>query len=121
MYIPGVGNSTYGRYFTILVLSFCLRLSVLISECGFLPSKIVLFFVHPLLLLGINAAGIRKVIKAPSRYAIPIIVSTGLPFKLSPTIYPFHNHTSFDDRYSVEELMFGNWFGAPIGTNMTTS
>lgn len=68
-------------------------------------------------MLGIDAVGIRKVIKAPSRYAIPLIVSTGLPLKE-------HSHRndqggetlSFIDRYPFDEIVFDDEFGSPLSS-----
>jgi hypothetical protein len=71
--------------------------------------------------IGINASGIRKVIQAPSRYAIPLIVSTGLPNyveRTRPSTSP-HDRTTLmksTDRYPMEEVMFGDTFGAPLPT-----
>jgi hypothetical protein len=62
---------------------------------------------------GINASGIRKVIKAPSRYAIPLIVSTGIPYQQNTTSSS-HSHVVIDDRYKIEDLVFGNTFGSSI-------
>jgi nitroreductase len=54
---------------------------------------------------GFNAGGIRKVIRAPSRYAIPIIVSTGSVHQDSkPT------RKGIDDRYPMKEIVFQNVF-----------
>jgi hypothetical protein len=64
---------------------------------------------------GINASGIRKVIKAPSRYAIPLIVTTGIPYNQSRTSLSIGNRTVLvDDRYKMEDFVFGNTFGSSI-------
>ena len=66
--------------------------------------------------IGINASGIRKVINAPSRYAIPLIVSTGIPYDPSKSAMSINvlDGTGFDDRYRFDELMFGNFFGSAL-------
>jgi hypothetical protein len=64
---------------------------------------------------GINAGGIRAVVGAPHRYAVPVIVSTGLP--------RHHHHKEknvitddYDDdngkqrRYPLNEMVFGDSF-----------
>lgn len=61
---------------------------------------------------GINASGIRKVIKAPSRYAIPLIVSTGLPLDDTKVSNALMQNTT--DRYPMEEVVFGDSFGAQM-------
>ena len=64
---------------------------------------------------GINASGLRKVLRIPSRYAIPLIVCTGTA----------HQGDDSDDekelrleraahrRYPFRDVVFGNTFGAP--------
>ena len=73
-------------------------------------------YIYILYKIGINAAGIRKVIKAPSRYAIPIIVSTGLPYNNSNTNTLPWNVTKQYDRYTMDEMMFGDYFESPLPT-----
>lgn len=72
---------------------------------------------------GFNAGGIRKVLGIPRRYAIPLIVSTGLPYKREveeegfddvgmghgPKTQDGSNRSS--KRYPVEEVIFENEFG----------
>jgi len=58
---------------------------------------------------GINARGIRKVIGAPSRYAVPLIVSTGRPYKNGK-----ENKKSTTSRYPLDEVVYDNSFGSPI-------
>jgi phosphoribosylformimino-5-aminoimidazole carboxamide ribonucleotide (ProFAR) isomerase len=57
---------------------------------------------------GINASGMRKVLKVPRRYAIPMIVSTGLSYKNDTESALKKNLTQ---RYPMEEVIFGNSFG----------
>lgn len=57
---------------------------------------------------GINASGMRKVLKVPRRYAIPLIISTGLPYKDDTDSRP---KKSFTQRYPMEEVIFGDSFG----------
>lgn len=66
--------------------------------------------------IGINASGIRKVIKAPSRYAIPLIVSTGIPYdqNTSTKLIDGNIDTRLDDRYKIDELIFGESFGSAL-------
>lgn len=65
---------------------------------------------------GINARGIRKVIGAPSRYAIPLIVSTGRPY--SDTV---ENEKSTTSRYPLDEIVFDDKFGSSIQKLAPTS
>jgi nitroreductase len=58
---------------------------------------------------GINAGGIRAVVGAPHRYAVPVIVSTGLP------LHHEENAVADDDdgkqrRYPLNEMVFGDSF-----------
>jgi nitroreductase len=53
---------------------------------------------------GFNAGGIRKVIRAPSRFAIPVIVSTGSAHQDS------RPRRDIDDRYPMKETVFQNAF-----------
>jgi nitroreductase len=55
---------------------------------------------------GIDAGGIRKVLKAPSRYSIPIIVSTGVPAKER-----LSNEESQNRRYPSTQVIFEDSFG----------
>lgn len=57
---------------------------------------------------GISASGIRRVLKIPSRYAIPIIVATGLPY------HDAKPKQNFTERYPMDEIIFGNSFGEQI-------
>jgi nitroreductase len=68
---------------------------------------------------GFNAGGLRKVLGIPKRYAIPLIVSTGLPYQRE------FEEEGFDDvgmehgpklsrRYPKEEVVFVNEFGVDI-------
>jgi hypothetical protein len=69
-----------------------------------------------LLTVGINAAGIRKVIKASSRYAIPLIVSTGRPYRPSNET---QNRRAFLDRYPLADVMYSDEIGTPLFSNHT--
>ena len=55
---------------------------------------------------GINASGIRKVVGAPRRYAVPLIVSTGTPADDSTAI-----RKTAQDRYPMDEVVYSNSFG----------
>jgi hypothetical protein len=67
---------------------------------------------------GINAGGIRSVIQAPNRYAIPLIVSTGLPYSenggKSLSFLDQDNLGTMDDRYRMDELFYGDSLGSPL-------
>ena len=65
---------------------------------------------------GINAAGIRKVLKIPRRYGIPLIVATGLPYRTDEedgyTIAKDNQLLpSVVERYPMEDVIFSNQFG----------
>jgi nitroreductase len=71
---------------------------------------------------GIDAAGVRKVLGIPrGRYSIPLIVSTGTPYRrsvneLSETDDVGMSHGddgNFSPRYKLDEVVFGNNFGVP--------
>lgn len=57
-------------------------------------------------------------IRAPSRYAIPFIVSTGKPFsEIAATNSSLLNQEGLGkmyDRYTADELFFGDSLGAPL-------
>lgn len=61
-------------------------------------------------------------IRAPSRYAIPLIVSTGLPYsEIGATSSSLLNANEESlgkmyDRYRMDELLFGDSLGAPLPT-----
>jgi nitroreductase len=57
---------------------------------------------------GMNASGIRKVLKIPRRYAIPMIVGTGLAYKDDKDSRLEKTATR---RYPMEEVIFGDSFG----------
>ena len=57
-------------------------------------------------------------IKVPSRYAIPLIVSAGLPYS-DEGASSIRNHdiistSILDDRYQMNELFYGDALGAPL-------
>jgi nitroreductase len=58
---------------------------------------------------GISARGIRKIIGAPSRYAVPLVVSIGCPLGDNA-----RNGTSTIRRYPLGEVVFDGMFGATI-------
>ena len=64
---------------------------------------------------GINAAGIRRVLKIPRRYSIPLIVTTGIPYKSTEKeaagrAFSVANPSQVA-RYAMEEMVFSNQFG----------
>jgi nitroreductase len=70
---------------------------------------------------GIDATGVRKVLDIPGRYSIPLIVSTGTPYRRSQNealetddVGLSHGDDGgFSPRYKLNEVMFGNVFGMP--------
>ena len=71
---------------------------------------------------GIDAAGVRKVLGIPrGRFSIPLIVSTGTPYRRSVNessetddVGLSHGDDgNFSPRYNVEEVVYGNSFGSP--------
>ena len=64
---------------------------------------------------GISAKGIRKIVGAPSRYAVPLIVSIGRPFGDNA-----QNGTSTIRRYPLDEMVFDGMFGSTI-ENLSSS
>jgi hypothetical protein len=76
------------------------------------------FIFYARIVTGINAGGIRKLLKIPSRYAIPVIVSTGLPYSDKkehiPSLLDENSRIRMDDRYNMDELIFGDFFGAAL-------
>jgi nitroreductase len=60
---------------------------------------------------GINACGIRKVLKIPNRYAIPLIVSTGLPYRDE---LEEKRKEAATRRYPRDEVIYGDTFGDPV-------
>ena len=65
---------------------------------------------------GINAAGIRRVLKIPRRYSIPLIVTTGIPYTASEEKEVTSKESSLSKpsqvaRYAMEEMIFSNQFG----------
>lgn len=60
---------------------------------------------------GINASGMRKVLQVPRRYAIPLIVSTGLPYQDDKDSRLLSTATR---RYPMEEVIFGDSFGEQL-------
>ncbi|CAB9500461.1 Nitroreductase family [Seminavis robusta] len=58
---------------------------------------------------GINAAGIRRVLKIPKRYAIPLIIATGTRAKQTSK-----TTTTATPRYPTEDMIFDNQFGTTM-------
>lgn len=56
---------------------------------------------------GINGPGIRRTLKIPSRYAIPLVVATGKPG--TPAVKMSDNWEN--RRYPREEVIYENQFG----------
>ena len=68
---------------------------------------------------GIDAQGIRSVLGIPKRFGIPLIVSTGTPYRDeggggSDDVGASHEDGEVSPRYPVEEVVFGNSFGSPL-------
>jgi hypothetical protein len=73
---------------------------------------------------GYNAGGVRRALKIPRRYAIPLIVSTGRPY-IRPSSITESKRDTADDvgvthgpdpdkstrRYPVEDVLFTDKFG----------
>jgi len=70
---------------------------------------------------GINAAGIRKALKIPRRYAIPMIVATGKSYPSTPEQHQQTQQQALaekrDKRYPSDEMIFCNEFGGAAGVN----
>lgn len=79
---------------------------------------------------GFNAGGVRKALKIPRRYSVPIIIATGNPYR-RPAEVPTTDTDSSDDlgmshgslasgsknstpRYPVNEVLFGDTFGNAV-------
>jgi nitroreductase len=77
---------------------------------------------------GFNGPGIRKALKIPRRYSIPLIVSTGLPYQRlteevetisdsSDDVGMTHGKPGTDNstpRYTMEDIVFGDVFGSAM-------
>ena len=68
---------------------------------------------------GINASGMRGVLKAPRRYSIPLVVCTGLPYHADTTkgeglLVSQNLPKNASPRYPMDEVIFGNLFGDKI-------
>ena len=59
---------------------------------------------------GFNARGIRQVVGASGRYAVPVIVATGLPYYKEPERY--------SKRYNSTEILFSNRIGEGFGQSV---
>jgi nitroreductase len=72
---------------------------------------------------GINARGIRRVLKVPSRYAVPLIVSTGREYCPKETASNSSQAAAaataaatptLRQRYPMQEMIFNNVFGETL-------
>ncbi|KAL7486977.1 hypothetical protein ACHAW6_012576 [Cyclotella cf. meneghiniana] len=68
---------------------------------------------------GIDAQGIRSVLGIPRRFGIPLIVSTGTPYRDEDgdgldDAAASHGDGGMSPRYPMEEVVFGNSFGCPL-------
>lgn len=61
---------------------------------------------------GINAGAIRKVLNIPSRYAVPVIISTGKSYKEIDSGMLIEN--SVTRRYPIEEVIYSDSFGGKL-------
>jgi nitroreductase len=69
---------------------------------------------------GINAAGMRSVLKIPRRYSIPLVVATGLPYqehasKAKSLTVSQNLPENASPRYPMDEMIFDNQFGETLG------
>ena len=64
---------------------------------------------------GIDAQGIRSVLGIPRRFGIPLIVSTGTPYRDGlDDAGASQGDREMSPRYPMEEVVFGNSFGCPL-------
>ena len=61
---------------------------------------------------GINSVGLRRVLKIPSRYAIPLIVCTGTAFEDDDKASRIE--TAAFRRYPLADVVYGNEFGEQV-------
>lgn len=62
---------------------------------------------------GFNAGGIRRVLRIPARYSIPLIITVGKPISPpSATADPL----AANDRYSLEDILYDGSFGTAFAT-----
>ena len=76
---------------------------------------------------GFNVGGIRKELRIPRRFAIPLIVSTGLPYQkemeeegfddVGMEHGPRNGNSRSTQRYPIEEVIYRNEFGS--NTNLS--
>lgn len=59
---------------------------------------------------GIQARGIRRALGIPSRYAIPLVVATGMDYQAQDK----EARKSVTRRYEMDEVIFGNQFGSKL-------
>lgn len=64
---------------------------------------------------GFNAASIRKQLNIPARYAIPVIVSTGVPFSTHPV------DGMASRRYPKDDMIYGDTFGKEMKLDVASS
>ena len=70
---------------------------------------------------GVDASGVRKVLGVSRRYSIPLIVSTGVPYRRhqdndaeeTDDVGLSHGGT-LSPRYPLEEVLYGDTFGEPF-------
>ena len=74
---------------------------------------------------GYNAGGIRKVLGIPRRFSIPLIVSTGVPYKREVEEEgeddvgmghgsPLLQSDNASSRFPVTDVIFGDSFGGTV-------
>lgn len=76
---------------------------------------------------GIQARGIRRVLGVPSRYSIPLIISTGYPYEEGATVTPGGERSKLpakkgeSPRYSLEEIIYSDTFGQSLQPALSSS
>lgn len=63
---------------------------------------------------GIHAGGMRRALGVPSRYAIPLIVSTGRELVNEKIESAIATSNGVRPRYPMEDMIFNNAFGDPL-------
>jgi nitroreductase len=70
---------------------------------------------------GIHGGGIRRALGVPSRYAVPLIVSTGRKYvdparnvDETTTVASSGERAAVRQRYPMKDMIFSNQFGAPL-------
>jgi nitroreductase len=73
---------------------------------------------------GFNVAGIRRVLKIPRQYTIPLIVATGKPYRRETITddagmsHGLPSTPSGTPRYPMEDMIFGNEFGNGMSSGL---